>query len=183
MLKVSRSFLLFAALIMVLAACGGSSTPEAAPTKEPTAVPTEEPTAVPTEESAMEATEEPMMEATDEAMMEATEEAAVEEEVVGDPVKGQELFSEFRSEVNFACATCHYTDKEDQLVGPGMLGLGERAATRVSGMTATEYLRDSILHPSNHIVEGFPDLLMPQTFGDIFTDDQINDLIAYLKTL
>lgn len=168
--KVSRLFLLFAVLAMGLAACGGSSTPTAAPTTAPTeeAASTEMPTeeAVPTEDVTQEATQE-----------------VSAEEVIGDPVIGQELFNEFRAEVNFACATCHYTDKEEQLVGPGMLGLGERAATRVEGMSVTEYLRNSILHPSDYIVENFPDLLMPQVYADLFTEEQINNLIAYLKTL
>lgn len=182
MLKVNRLFLLMAVLTMVLAACGGSSTPAAAPTTAPT----EEiaPTEAPTEEVTAEATVETVVEATEEAevTVEATQEAVVDE-IVGDPAKGQELFNEFRSEVNFACATCHYPDKEEQLVGPGMLGLAERAATRVEGLSATEYLRNSIMHPSEYIVEGFPDLLMPQVYADLFTEEQINNLIAYLKTL
>lgn len=172
--KVSRFFLLFAVLAMGLAACGGSDTPAAAPTTAPTTAPTEEvaPTAVPTEEAVP----------TEDVTEEATQEVSVEE-VVGDPAIGQELFNEFRAEVNFACATCHYPDKEEQLVGPGMLGLGERAATRVEGLSATEYLRNSILHPSDYVVENFPDLLMPQVYADLFTEEQINNLIAYLKTL
>lgn len=172
--KVSRLFLLFAVLAMGLAACGGGDTPAAAPTTAPTTAPTEEvaPTAVPTEEVVP----------TEDVTEEATQEVSVEE-VVGDPAIGQELFNEFRAEVNFACATCHYPDKEEQLVGPGMLGLGERAATRVEGLSATEYLRNSILHPSDYVVENFPDLLMPQVYADLFTEEQINNLIAYLKTL
>lgn len=173
--KVSRLFLLFAVLAMGLAACGGSDTPAAAPTTAPTTAPTEEvaPTEVPTEE---------VVPTEDVTTEEATQEVSVEE-VVGDPAIGQELFNEFRAEVNFACATCHYPDKEEQLVGPGMLGLGERAATRVEGLSATEYLRNSILHPSDYVVENFPDLLMPQVYADLFTEEQINNLIAYLKTL
>ncbi|MBZ0298410.1 MAG: c-type cytochrome [Anaerolineae bacterium] len=46
-----------------------------------------------------------------------------------------------------------------------------------------EYLRTSILDPNAFIVPGFPDNLMPKNFGEIFTEDEINDLIAYLLTL
>jgi mono/diheme cytochrome c family protein len=45
------------------------------------------------------------------------------------------------------------------------------------------YIRESILHPSAFLVPGFPDNLMPKTYGEIFTDDEINDLVAYLMTL
>jgi hypothetical protein len=46
-----------------------------------------------------------------------------------------------------------------------------------------EYIRTSILDPGAFLVPGFPDFLMPRTYGEIFTEDEINDLIAYLMTL
>jgi cytochrome c2 len=45
------------------------------------------------------------------------------------------------------------------------------------------YIRESILDPSAFLVPGFPDNLMPKTYGELFTPDEINDLIAYLLTL
>jgi len=101
----------------------------------------------------------------------------------GDAEAGRELFNEVRGEVNFACATCHYVDREDMLIGPGLLNVAVRAETRVAGQTADEYLHNSILHPGDYVVEGFVDGLMPQTYADIFSDEQINNLVAYLKTL
>jgi hypothetical protein len=46
-----------------------------------------------------------------------------------------------------------------------------------------EYIRTSILHPSAYVVLGFPDNLMPQTYGEVFSETELNDLIAYLLTL
>ena len=42
------------------------------------------------------------------------------------------------------------------------------------------YVKESILNPQAKIVAGFETVLMP-TFD--FTDEQIADIIAYLKTL
>lgn len=103
--------------------------------------------------------------------------------VIGDAERGKALFNEFRPEVNFACATCHYQDREDQLVGPGLLNVGVRAETRVPGQTAAEYIHNSILTPSAFVVPNFPDQLMPQIYSQVFTEEQISDIIAYLLTL
>ncbi|MBZ0303370.1 MAG: cytochrome c [Anaerolineae bacterium] len=103
--------------------------------------------------------------------------------VSGDPARGEALFHTFEAEANFACSTCHRTDSEEQLIGPGLKGIGQRAATRVPGETAIEYIHTSIVDPSAFVVPNYPDNLMPKVFGDIFTEDQINDLIAYLMTL
>ncbi|MCI0712371.1 MAG: c-type cytochrome [Chloroflexi bacterium] len=94
-----------------------------------------------------------------------------------DPANGQQLFT------NNACVGCHRVDSEDTLVGPGMLNIKERAGTRVEGQTAVEYLHNSIVHPDDYVVEGFTAGLMPQTYGDTLSEQQINDLIAYLLTL
>ncbi|MCB9452687.1 MAG: cytochrome c [Anaerolineaceae bacterium] len=101
----------------------------------------------------------------------------------GDATKGEALFNEFRSEVNFACANCHYVDQETQLIGPGLLNVSIRGETREPGVNAIEYIHQSIVSPSAYVVEGYPDMLMPQIYGQIFTEEQIQDLIAYLFTL
>ncbi|MFQ5611723.1 MAG: cytochrome c oxidase subunit II [Anaerolineae bacterium] len=84
-----------------------------------------------------------------------------------------------------ACLGCHSTDGS-VLVGPSWLGVYGSQETLADGTTVIvdeEYLRRSILDPNAQIVQGFQPNLMVQTFGDTLTEDQINDLIAYIKSL
>jgi len=111
----------------------------------------------------------------------ATEDEAAVAEVDGDVGEGAALFANVPG--NAPCSSCHYVDSEQMLVGPGMLGLGARAGDEVAGQDAVEYLRNSILHPNDHVVEGYPAQVMPQNYGDFLTEDDINDLIAYLLSL
>ncbi len=143
-----------------------------------------EETAAPEEEAAGVTEEET---ATPETQAEEEEPTAVEEEagavMVGDAENGEVLFNEMQPEAGFACATCHRVDSEEQLIGPGLLNIPSRAATRVEGMSAEEYIHTSIVDPGAYVVDGYPDQLMPRNYTDIFDEEQIADLIAYLLTL
>lgn len=141
------------------------------PTPTPT---TEPPTATPTSEPAT---------ATLEPTVEATEETAAAGAPSGDAANGEVLFNTFYEQTNFACATCHYVDQETQLIGPGLLNISVRGETRVEGESALEYIHNSIVNPSAYVVEGYPDGLMPQVYAEIFTEEEISDIIAYLFTL
>ncbi len=157
---------------------------EIAPTATATLVPTETPTNAPTATAIpATATLEPTVEPTATDVPPTATTAAVVSAASGDPIKGQEHFETVRSEVNFACITCHYANSESQLIGPGLLNIGTRAETRVAGESAYEYLHQSIVDPSAFVVSGFPDQLMPQTYKDLWTEEEINDIIAYLMTL
>ncbi|MBO83125.1 MAG: hypothetical protein CL506_02020 [Actinobacteria bacterium] len=82
---------------------------------------------------------------------------------------------------NQGCSGCHsLTDKD--IVGPGMQGILGKAATRVSGLTAEEYIYNSIVSPNEYMVEGYPENVMPQTFGNL-SEEELNALISYLKTI
>ncbi|MDP6822703.1 MAG: c-type cytochrome [Dehalococcoidia bacterium] len=81
---------------------------------------------------------------------------------------------------NSNCNACHSTGS-DTRVGPGHAGVFQRAAGR-TGLSAEEYLRQSIIDPSAFVVDGFAPV-MPATFGSSLTDREIDDLIAYLRTL
>ncbi len=106
-----------------------------------------------------------------------------ESQPVGDPARGQELFNTFQAAANFACNTCHLVDSEAQLIGPGLAGVSQRAGERVAGENALDYLHNSIANPGAFVVPNYPDNLMPRVYADIFTEEQLNDLIAYLMTL
>ena len=96
----------------------------------------------------------------------------------GDPVAGAVVFNNASP---IACSVCHSLDGTVGL-GPTQQGIATRAATRVSGLSAEEYIRQSILDPNAFMVEGFSPV-MPTTFGTELTPQQIEDLIAFLLTL
>ena len=102
----------------------------------------------------------------------ATEEAETGEEtaLTGDPANGETLFGG-------ACAACH--GAEDG-VGPALSGMGERAASRVDGMSAADYLHESIVEPGAYVVDGFNDGIMPNTYTEQYDEQQLADLVAYM---
>ena len=88
-----------------------------------------------------------------------------------------------RGEALFAangCSGCHSLG-DDMLVGPGLKGVAVRAATRVTGLSADEYLYQSIREPAAFAAEGYTAGVMLK-FPSL-TDGDIADLIEYLKTL
>ncbi|MDX1475954.1 MAG: cytochrome c, partial [Reinekea sp.] len=81
------------------------------------------------------------------------------------------------------CAACHSIDGSQSPLGPTWLGLAGSQVTLADGTVVTaddEFLIESIKSPQATIVAGFENQLMP-TFG--FTDEQIADIVAYIKTL
>lgn len=84
------------------------------------------------------------------------------------------------------CVACHSQDGT-RLVGPSFKGIfGRQVTIVVNGeereITVDEdYLRRSILEPSTEIVKGYPPAMPPQ--GDMLTDQDIDDIILYLKGL
>jgi len=80
------------------------------------------------------------------------------------------------------CAACHSIDGS-KLIGPTWLGLAGSEAELSDGSTVVAddaYLYESIHEPQAKIVAGFEGQQMPQ-YG--FSDEQIADIIAYIKTL
>ena len=114
-------------------------------------------------------------------------EEAAEGEVVaiGDVARGQELYNQVTIGPNAApgCITCHSLEEGVVLVGPSHAGLANRAGDYVEGMSAEEYLRESIVEPNAHIVEGFTPDVMYQNYAEDLQARDINDLVAYLLTL
>lgn len=80
------------------------------------------------------------------------------------------------------CAACHSINGAAG-IGPTWFGLfGSQVQISGDGtVTADEaYIHESIKAPQAKIVKGFENQLMPN-YG--FNDDQINDIVAYIKTL
>ena len=80
------------------------------------------------------------------------------------------------------CASCHAGGSGQR--GPSLAGLPGTAVRLASGATVTaddDYLRESILNPQAKIVAGYQ-AVMP-TFQGLLGEEEIMQLIAYLKTL
>ena len=102
---------------------------------------------------------------------------------VGDPLRGQEIFENGLNGAP-ACKSCHMTTAGHSMfnIAPNLKGIAERAALRVAGMTAPQYIEDSIRNPAAYLVSGFHAAMYPD-FGKDYTDQDIADLVAYLMTL
>jgi cytochrome c2 len=98
----------------------------------------------------------------------------------GSASNGEALYKQALVGQNPGCATCHSLDGT-QLVGPTMQGVADRAATRVEGKSAADYLHESIVEPNAYVVEGYVEGVM-QSYKDL-SEAQLNDLVAYLLTL
>lgn len=104
---------------------------------------------------------------------------AVEDEVAIDAEAGEDLFFSSRA----GCSVCHSVQPGVQLVGPNLAGVATRAETRVPGMSAEEYLHQSIVEPGAFVVEGYPAGQMLDNFAETLSMEEIDSLVNYLLTL
>lgn len=90
----------------------------------------------------------------------------------GDSASGENLYNVL------GCTACH-TLTDENLIGPGFKDVYERVGTRTD-LSADEYIVQSLTKPSAYIVDGFPNSM--QVF-DYLTDQELADIIAFLKTI
>src|SRR5437870_4837008 len=89
---------------------------------------------------------------------------------------GEKVFAEL------GCATCHRPDGQGR--GPNLQGLFGKTVQLEDGRTVTadeNYIRESILDPGAKVLKGFKPV-MP-TFQGIVSEEQLNALVAYVKSL
>jgi mono/diheme cytochrome c family protein len=72
-----------------------------------------------------------------------------------------------------ACAVCHKADSTDALNGPGLKGVFKKQYLPSGLKVSDQQVRETIQHGRKN---------MPP-MGGLMDDQQMNDLIAYLKTL
>jgi mono/diheme cytochrome c family protein len=87
------------------------------------------------------------------------------------PLSAQEVRGErlYRT----ACAGCHRANSTDPLNGPGLRGIYKKPYLPSGAPANDERVRDVIRHGRR---------MMPG-FGQVYDDQQLTDLIAYLRTL
>ena len=101
----------------------------------------------------------------------------------GDVAAGEALYNQSVIGSLAGCMTCHSLEPGVTMVGPSLANIGAEAGSRVSGQAADEYLRQAIVEPNAHIVEGFGEGLMPVGYGNELSEQQLNDLVAFLLSL
>jgi cytochrome c oxidase subunit 2 len=99
--------------------------------------------------------------------------------VSDDPVlRGQKWYTDF------GCSACHSVDGSD-MVGPTWLGTFGSQETLEDGSTLPvdeAYLLESIRDPAAKIVQGYQNV-MPANIAEGMTDEQVQDVIEYIKSL
>ncbi|MBI5929557.1 MAG: cytochrome c oxidase subunit II [Chloroflexi bacterium] len=83
------------------------------------------------------------------------------------------------------CRTCHSVDGS-RIVGPTWKELyGSEVPIEGQGSVLADenYILNSILNPNGQIHQGYPAGIMPQTYGSTFSEVQLRQILAYIKSL
>lgn len=104
--------------------------------------------------------------------------------VVGDAARGKGLYDSKTLGKNSAegCISCHnYNEaagKNDK--APYTAATGTRAETRVAGLSAEEYIHESIVKPNAYVVETYKEGDMYQKWAEDLSEQELADLVAYI---
>jgi len=104
----------------------------------------------------------------------------------GDAGRGRQLY---HGEIAFAndapaCNTCHGAEPGVETgIGPNLSNIGNRAATTIQDMSVDDYLRQSIVEPDAYLAGGYQEGIHHRGYKNDLTAQQVNDLIAYMRTL
>ncbi|KAB2866671.1 MAG: hypothetical protein F9K46_01855 [Anaerolineae bacterium] len=82
------------------------------------------------------------------------------------------------------CLTCHSLDGS-RIVGPTWEELyGSEVPIEGEGniLADESYILDSIVNPNAQIHQGYPAGVMPQTYGSTFSEVQLGQLLAFIKS-
>ena len=146
---------------VLIAACGSAETPIPIPTSTPAPEPTEVPFVIPEE---------------------LADGSAIDILAIGDPYRGRDIFISGGGVIDHSpCITCHSLDGSQIHNSISMQGISSRAGERIEGLSAEEYLRESIVDPTAYIVEG-PRSSMGTSWNILLSEVDINDLVAFLLT-
>ena len=85
----------------------------------------------------------------------------------GSPTKGKEVFDQ-------KCGICHFADSDAKKIGPGLKGISKRGTFSVNNNKFTDETLKTWIENGDSLMSPFKDTL---------DDQQIKDVIAYVKTL
>lgn len=162
-----RSLISCLSLVFLLSACGGGESESSTSTS---------PSSSSSSDSVADAGE-PAGEVGDAASSEQST-----DEVSGNAAAGEALFQKTTIAGAPGCSACHSLQPGMRMAGPSLADAATVAANAVDGMSADAFLRQSIVEPDAHVAEGFMPGLMFQNYGESLSEQQINDLVAFLLT-
>ena len=99
--------------------------------------------------------------------------------IEGNAVSGADLY-----DAKFICTSCH----RNATSAPDTVGTWTRVLTerltlpQFAGYSAEQYVVESIVRPGDYVVGGYSSGLMPDNFGVRMTEQQLADIVAFLKT-
>ena len=85
----------------------------------------------------------------------------------GSATRGKEVFDK-------KCAMCHFADSDAKKIGPGLKGISKRGTFSVNGSKVTTQSLKTWIENGDSMMPGMKETLEPA---------QINDVVAYVKTL
>lgn len=92
--------------------------------------------------------------------------------------RGQEIFT------RFICATCHIVEGVSTgRIGPDLTHIGTDGASRKPGLSAEEYIFESIRDPEAFVADGVERAFagtMTKDITDDFSDEEVSALVAFL---
>jgi len=99
---------------------------------------------------------------------------ACEEPPATEPyARGRQLYRQLE------CGRCHVIDGEGGRLGPDLSHIGTVAADREAGVSAEDYVRESILSPGAYVVPGYNDV-MPRGLARRLSQSDLDALVLYL---
>ena len=97
---------------------------------------------------------------------------------------GRQIWEDGGGVISGECSRCHSLDGSKEVAtyrAPTFQGISGLAGDRVPGLSAEEYVRESIVDPAAYVVEGYSGSIM-QSYMFLLSEEDIDSLVAFLLT-